>query len=132
MFLIALESILSIVTGDSIIRSGVLDAETTISSKNVSFSVKITATFWLFFVISIFLVLKPSIEISIVNGGVSATSSIKFPSKSVLVPTDFLEILEVTGTKGILEVEAVMVDVELTQLMAIAVSMEILGLQHHH
>tara|TARA_B110000211_G_C13671398_1_gene374679 strand:- start:137 stop:313 length:177 start_codon:yes stop_codon:yes gene_type:complete len=47
-------------------------------------------------------------------------------------PTDFLEILEVTGTKGILEVEAVMVDVELTQLMAIAVSMEILGLQHHH
>ena len=41
----ALASILSMVTGDSIIRSGVLDAETTISSKEVSFSDKLTSTF---------------------------------------------------------------------------------------
>ena len=41
----ALESILSMETGDSIIRSGVLDAESTISSKEVSFSTRPTATF---------------------------------------------------------------------------------------
>ena len=89
----ALESILSIDTGDSIIRSGVLDAERTISSKEVWFSTRPTATFWLFSVICILFVLNPKTETSMVNGGVSETFNTNFPSKSVVVPTAFLEIL---------------------------------------
>ena len=92
MFFIALVSIRSIDTGDSIIRSGVLEAETTISSREVSFSVKPISSFWLLFKISTFSVLNPNTEISMVKGGLSATFNTKFPSKSVVVPTAFLEI----------------------------------------
>ena len=61
--------------------------------KKFGFLLRPTATFWLFSVISIFSVLNPNTETSIVNGGVSETFNTKFPSKSVVVPTAFLEIL---------------------------------------
>ena len=47
----------------------------------------------MFFVISTFAVLNPTTDTSIVKGGLSAAFNTKLPSKSVFVPTAFLEIL---------------------------------------
>ena len=91
--------ILSIVTGDSLIRSGVLEAETTMSSSLVSSINNTTSTFLEREVICIFCAANPILDISIVNGSFAGVFNTNFPVASVIAPSDSPETF--TFTPGI-------------------------------
>jgi hypothetical protein len=78
--------ILSIVTGDSITLSGVLEAETTISFNIVLSSTNDTLTFWFAEVTLTVLVSYPTAVILIVSGKFLDDFKTNEPSKSVEVP----------------------------------------------
>src|SRR5690606_18065558 len=75
------------VTGDSKILSGVLEADTTISSRAVPSTRVILITWLLVFTVTRW-DSKPTLLNSKTNGGACATTISNFPSKSVTVPCD--------------------------------------------
>jgi hypothetical protein len=87
------------VTGDSLILSGVLEAETTMSSNFVSSICITTSTLLESEVTCSFCEANPILETSIVNGSLAVAFNTNFPVASVVVPKDCPEIL--TFTPGI-------------------------------
>ncbi|MNQ29395.1 hypothetical protein D3C85_427070 [compost metagenome] len=90
------------VTGDSKTRSGVLEAETTISSSLFSSSFKTTLIFWLAEVILTVFVVNPTADNLIVKGNFSDVVNLKEPSKSVETPVRSPSITTLTPGIGCL------------------------------